>query len=706
MNLKGFQDFLNDDVIYGPADLQKVMKKVRPEFRLVWSNRRERYFDVPCAFDIETSSFYQDGEKVGIMYEWTFGIFGAVVIGRTWEEFEVFMAALAKELNLNSRKRLIVYVHNLAYEFQFLRKHFRWEKVFSLKPRTPIYALTDTGIEFRCSYLLSGYALDKVAENLQTVQIRKLTGALDYEKVRHAGTQLTAEETAYCVNDVKIVMAYIAEKQDETGNITKIPLTKTGYVRNFCRNACFFTSCLSRKEDFKRLRYMEIMHRLTLCTDEYTQLKRAFQGGFTHANAFWSGKVLKDVTSYDFTSSYPAVMVAERFPMSSAEEVEITSRSEFERNIRLYCCLFDVKFYGVRPRIHNENYVSLSRCYGVRKAVINNGRIVSADELCSTMTEQDFMIFRRFYRWDQMKVIHFRRYRKDYLPTDFVKSILTLYRNKTTLKGVEGKEAEYLRSKEMLNSCYGMAVTDIVRDEIIYENDDWSTETPDKAEVIQKYNKSPGRFLFYPWGVWVTAYARRNLFTGIVEFGDDYVYSDTDSLKVLHVEDHMDYIEKYNQTITAQLERAIEFHGLDPEDIRPKTIQGVEKPLGVWDYDGHYSRFKTLGAKRYMTESAKTGKISITVSGLNKKKCVPWLIDKYGADVFDAFDDDLYIPPEYTGKMTHTYIDELRAGKVTDYTGTDGCYEELSSVHLEKTDYSLSIAREYADYLRNLQDAE
>lgn len=706
MNLTAFQDFLTDDLIYSPEQLPEMMKKIRPEFRLVWSNRKQRYFDVPCAFDIETSSFYEGAEKVAVMYEWTFGIYGAVVIGRTWEQLEMFFRELAKELNLNERKRLIVYVHNLAYEFQFIRKHFRWEKVFSLKPRTPIYALTDLGIEFRCSYLLSGYSLEKVGDNLQTVKIRKLSGALDYDKVRHQETVLTDQETAYCVNDVKVVMAYVAEKQEETGNITKIPLTKTGYVRNFCRNSCFFTPGLSRREDFKRLRYMEIMNRLQLCEDEYKQLKRAFQGGFTHANAFWSGKVLSGVRSYDFTSSYPAVMIAERFPMSSAEEVEISSREEFERNLRLYCCLFDVKFYGLIPRIHTENYLSLSRCYGVRKAVVNNGRVVSAEEICSTMTEQDFMILRQFYKWSEMRVTNFRRYRKDYLPTDFVKAIITLYKNKTELKGVEGKEAEYLRSKEMLNSCYGMAVTDIVRDEILYENDDWTTEVPNMADEIRKYNRSPGRFLFYPWGVWVTAYSRRNLFTGIIEFGDDYVYSDTDSIKVLHADVHQDYIERYNATITKQLERAIAFHGLDPADIRPRTIKGVEKPLGVWDFDGEYSRFKTLGAKRYMTESAGSGKISITVSGLNKKKCVPWLLETYGADVFDAFNDDLYVPPEYTGKMTHTYIDQERSGVVTDYTGSSCAYLERSSVHLEKTDYSLSIAREYADYLRNVQDAE
>ena len=126
--------------------------------------------------------------------------------------------------------------------------------------------------------------------------------------------------------------------------------------------------------------------------------------------------------------------------------------------------------------------------------------------------------------------------------------------------------------------------------------------------------------------------------------------------------------------------------------------------MGVWEHEGQYSRFKTLGAKRYMVEH--DGKINITVSGLNKKVCVPYLVKTYGEKVFEKFNDSLYVPPEYTGKNTHTYIDDPRTGIITDYLGNTSKYNELSGVHLMQADYSLSISREYSDYIRGIQDFE
>lgn len=670
----------------------------------VKNNKKVTYFNIPAAFDIETSSFYDfqstgEPEKRSCMYLWNLGINGYVIEGRTWEQFESLIKNISEFLDTTSNRILIIYVHNLSFEFQYLRGRFEWEKVFSLEKKKPIRALTTLGIEFRCSYLLSGYSLAKLGEQLTKYKVQKLVGDLDYTKIRNCITPLTEKERRYAENDVRVVMAYIQEKIETDGDISQIPLTKTGYVRIFCRKMCFYGG-KARKDAQKTYQdYRNLMKNLTLDEKEYLELKDAFAGGFTHANAFYSGKIMKNVRSYDFTSSYPSVMIAEKFPMSKGERIAIKSDEEFENNLKLYCCLFTLELKDVYATKLSDHPISYSKCQEIKGEVVDNGRIVKADYLKITVTEQDYYIFKDFYEWGDMIISNFIRYKKAYLPYNFIRAILKLYSDKTTLKGVEGKEIEYLNSKEMLNALYGMCVTDICRDEIIY-TDEWDKEEPDINEAIKRYNNSKNRFLFYPWGVWVTAYARRNLFSGILSFDEDYIYSDTDSLKVMNYEEHLDYIEAYNKWISSQLEKTLKAYNLDINLLSPKTIKGDKKPLGVWTDEGMYSRFKTLGAKRYITE--KDGKFEMTVAGLGKKIAAQYLYETYGKNVFEKFSRDLKIPSNKTGKNTHSYIDFETKGFVTDYMGNIAEYHEYASVHLEAAPYDFSISAEYEEFLKSI----
>jgi hypothetical protein len=270
------------------------------------------------------------------------------------------------------------------------------------------------------------------------------------------------------------------------------------------------------------------------------------------------------------------------------------------------------------------------------------------------------------------------------------------------LKGVKGKEVDYGLSKELLNSVYGMSATSPVRDEIIYD-DEWCIEDADIEHCIEKYNKSINRFLSYEWSVWITAYARSNLFTGIKEFGYDYVYSDTDSIKVFNVDSHMDYIERYNANCKKMLQKAFDYHHLDISLTHPKSIDGVEHPIGVWSYEGCYSRFKTLGAKRYVTEQ--DGKQTITIAGLSKKKPVAYMIEHYGS-VFDALKDGMYIPAKWTGKLTHKYYDEPFTATVTDIQGHQTEVHEESYIHMSPCEFTLSLSSEYWDLLQVLRVME
>ncbi len=660
------------------------------ELMTVRNSKKILRYNNALAFDIESTSMELNGEKHAFMYIWMFGIEDDIFYGRTWEEFLQFCDIISSRLDLDVDKRIVVYVHNLQFEFQFIYKLFDWHKVFSLRPHKPIYAITTSGIEFRCSYLLSGLSLEKVADNLTSVKMSKKVGDLDYRKIRHYATKLTDKELTYCEYDIKVLIAYINEQIAEHHfNINYIPLTNTGRVRNFCRKKTLKSSYRA---------YSRLIRSLTLDVDEYNQMKRAFQGGFTHANYFYSGKVVDNVDSFDLASSYPSTMVCDLYPMTKPELVEIKDSSQLENYLKNYCCIFDIEFKNFYSTSYCEHPLSESRCYNTRNVVTDNGRVVSADKLSTTITELDFETLNEFYTWEDSNIYNFRIMKKNYLPRPFILAILELYAAKTTLKNVVGKEAEYMRSKNMINSAYGMAVTDIARENITFQSTgEWSRELPDLEKALQTYNMSKRRFLYYPWGVWVTAYARRNLFAAIKEFDTDYIYSDTDSVKVINADKHMYFIEAYNKNIFDKMERMCNHYGIDIELVKPKSPDGKEKLLGVWEFDGHYDRFKTLGAKRYMYET--DGKLSITVSGVNKKKAIPYLSKKY-KDPFKAFDDGLVIPPEYTGKLTHTYIDEGADIVVKDYLGDTRLVSYKSGVHLEAASYELSLSEAYIRYLQ------
>ena len=712
MELRNFLKFnIDHTLIFTPYQIPLLLKELQDNIKIKLYKKRKGayYLNLPCSFDIETSSFYDKGEKVSIMYLWGMSIAGLIVIGRTWEEFILTLRELQKGLDLEEgEKHLILYVQNFSYEFQFCREWLQWSKVFATDNRQPIDAVCSFGIEFKCSYILSGYSLAKMGEHLTMFTVQKTTGLEYYEK-RHYKTPITYNELRYQINDVQVVVAFIYEEMEKNGgNITKIPLTNTGYVRSFCRKACLqgFDND-PKKRKYKRFNYLYFIHNLNLTIDEYEQARRCFQGGYTHTNPFYADQTLWCLKSMDFTSAYPSQAVLKPlFPMSSAEMIDNITKEVFEESCELYFCMFDVIFEGLESTFLFDNYISYARCWERSGCTVANGRVVSGAVVGTTITNYDFDIIKRTYKWKSMKVARLRRYKRGYLPTDLVKAILSLYKKKTELKDVESMVVEFFHSKGMLNATYGMICQAVFKDNSVYdmENDEWKWEICDPEKEIERYNNSVNRFLFYLWAVVITACCRRDLWSAILSCGEDYVYSDTDSCKILNPEKHKAYFEGYNNNILKLIEESSAYHGIPKEDFMPKTIEGKTKVIGVWDDDGSYMCGKFLGAKRYLLQKW-DGSFILTISGVNKKQGLKYLLDKYGEmNIFEKFTNKLFFPKGTTGKLIHTYIDEERSGSLTDYLGIKADYYEKSSVHLEEGEYNLSMAQEYVDYITEIQN--
>lgn len=703
------ENFSHDENVYSPDELIRRISSMIDELPVINHRGKGKVYNIPCSFDTETSSFWVKGpvimnqemihrierserdsfDLVSVLVCWSFEIAGMVCLGRTWDEFSKFFEDIKNVLQLDDKKRLIVYVHNLPYDFQFFRKHLGIDSVFSTGPRNPIKVKCG-GIEFRDSLILSMVTLEKMGNDLKKYKVKKLKGNWDYNKIRHSETPLTDDEVQYSVNDCRVLSSYIQCKIEEEGDIDKIPMTNTGYVRRDCKRTTIQSSS----------KYRKMIKHLTISSDEYIQLKKTFQGGMTHGSCQKVGYTINNVGSFDFTSSYPSVMICEEFPFGLAPDLEITSIEQLEKQCRMYCCMWRATFKNIREKIDTEHIISRNKCEIQGKCVIDNGRVVSADYLEIYITEQDYYSIKEFYDFDGMSVSEFKRYYKRYLPTELVKTVMEYYRYKTQYKDVDDKKVEYLIAKGMLNSTYGMIVTDIVRNEYTYENNEWGENPPNIDEQIEKYNDSKSRFLYYPWGVWVTAYARRNLIRGIKECGNNYIYSDTDSIKyeIRDSENFKKWIEEYNEEIHYKMEKSMKFHGIDIDAYKPKTVKGKEKPLGVWDDDGEYKRFKTLGAKRYLCEYP-DGEIVATVAGSSKSLTGEYLVNNF-SNPFDGFADGLEIPETESGKKCHTYIDDVTDGEMVDYLGNRYHYHELSSVHLSDIPFTIGMSPDFVQYLR------
>ena len=575
--------------------------------------------------------------------------------------------------------------------------------------------------------------------------VQKMVGDLDYNLVRHSGTKLTNTEIEYCLNDIRVVMSYIQEKIENDGNIIELPLTNTGYVRKFTRQYCMGDFEKDPEVGRKRgMEYRAIMKSLQITSEkEYAQLKSAFAGGFTHASPTKSrrgqGKLpyYTNVGSADLTSSYPYTMVSSYFPMSTSTFIgDVEYPEQFQALLDHYCCLFTITIYDIYQIFPWETYISVSKCTDKSSDYISqNGRLCDASYVTLNCTELDFDIISKVYGWSKIEVTNMRVYERGYLPAPFIMSILELYAAKTTLKGVADKIIEYMIKKGMLNSDYGMAVTDIVRDDAIYCDGEWDSIEADSVSQLKSYNRGYTRFLFYPWGVWVTAHARHNLWDAIFEFGEDYIYADPDSIKGLNFDKNQHFFDVYNAHVKSKLFLMCSWYGINESMVMPKTIDGEPKLIGVWDREEDYVKFRTIGAKRYLYEYA-SGKLGMTVSGVNKNYAIPYLLHKYcnfdydlcklaySTDprqkeaskaamkkiielhknksykpIFKAFDDSLEIPSGYSGKSIHTYVDVMYAATVTDYFGESKTCFELSYTHLEPTGYYFSMAQEYLEYL-------
>lgn len=630
-------------------------------------NRKLHYKDIIAAFDIETTRLPEIEQA--IMYVWQLQLDGiGTIIGRTWDELWALLKQFREELE---KETLCIFVHNLSYEFQFLRAiyNFQEDEVFAVDSRKVLKCtMWDGAIEFRCSYLHSNMSLAQYTKKMG-VEHAKLSGEdFDYSIRRYPWTPLTDKEIAYCTHDVLGLVEAIKKEMEMDGDsLYTFPLTSTGYVRRDAKAAMR----QSRNHGVK-----DILPDYEL----YTLLREAFRGGNTHANRFYAERILRDVKSADRVSSYPEVMCNRKYPVS---EFHKSCDNSPERVMDLItkqkkAVVCRVKLWAVRliDELWGCPYLSFDKCRNVINGARDNGRILSADYLETSVTDVDLKIILEEYEFDNMEFtdVYYARY--GYLPKPLIDVVQDYYRKKTELKNVPGQEVFYTKAKNKLNSCYGMMAQDPGKQSNIFHNGEWAVEEKEQPEILEDRNKHA--FLAYQWGVWVTAWARYELEEGLKIAGHNFVYCDTDSVKYIGNCDFTAYnLEK---------EKRSKETGAYATDKHGETFY-----MGVYESDGCYSEFATMGAKKYVYRETQDGETHCTIAGVNKKLGGKEL-DKHGGMM--AFRRGFVF--NEAGGTESIYNDHPTNGVIE----IDGHKLLITpNIVIRESEYTLGVSRDYASLL-------
>lgn len=651
-------------------------------------NKPQYYLHDIATFDIETTTIKAE-VPYGFMYHWQMCIMGVVVYGRRWEEFIYLINKITKWHDLSAEgTRLVVYIHNAGYEFEFMRnileEHFGGYTIFAAQARKPIYISCNNGIEFRCSYKLTNMSLQKAVENELGTIHPKAAGDLDYKITRTADTVLTDTEFGYCIADVVSLYEMIKSRmKNENDNIETIPLTSTGYVRRDTRNA-------TRKEPHYRDNYF-IKCRMN--PKVYELLTEAGRGGNTHANRYMSGRVYVNVDSNDVASSYPFQMLCKTFPVTAFTYYgPIDSMNEFDNLLNTRACLFRIRFYNIKVKKDvTMPYIPTAKVFEkIGDFKYDNGRILKNDG-CFTMTitDIDYKIIKKQYTWDSIAVTEMHTAQYGMLPESIRQTILKYFIDKSTLKyKIENCEDEeqkanyqylYAKSKNRLNGIFGMTYTNPIHPvmEVDRLTGQWSANFPDVAEELGKFYKSRNNFLAYQWGVWTTCRAREHLERLLDLTGTNTIYCDTDSSKYISSPE----IEKAIALENESIKRLAEEKGAYCD------VNGVRYHLGVYEKETEkpYKTFKTLGAKKYCYEDDKG--LHITISGVSKS----------GAKEMQKIDN--FVPgfifrenagsTLYYNDVEHTY-----------YIEVDGCRMLTgSNIGMVDSTYEIGVTDEYAELI-------
>lgn len=462
--------------------------------------------------------------------------------------------------HIGSLGKIVIYFHNLSNFDGFFIQDYLLRNKYIFKPNNKLRSKQFTGlidernevynlvvcindgrrshkkvsqVEFRDSRHKINSTVKKIA---QDYKLPILKGEIDYKKYRPLDYEPTAEEISYIHNDTEII-ARVLRLQYEKG-MDKI--TSAGDTFNLYKVKC-------------GVYFRSLFPELDNDTDRF--IRNSYRGGVCLVNSKYRNTIVRgNINVYDVNSMYPNQMCKELLPyghpvyeVGRIKPTEI--RPLFIQHLRVMCRLKEGHF----PSILLKELVGIGKEY----LYDTDGEML---ELWLTNIDLD-LLYENYdieYDSDGKECIEYidgytflgsKNLFKDY--------ILPLYDIKSKL----GKGAERELIKILINALYGKFAMKAyhIRKEPYLVND---------IVTYGTYAGEEGKPVYTAVASFITAYARKQLFSVINEHLNSFLYCDTDSCHLL-------------------------------DDTLPDELVDSKK-LGYWDLEKVYTTAKYIKQKGYL----------------------------------------------------------------------------------------------------------
>lgn len=653
-----------------------------------------------ATLDIETTTepIESEGGLISYIYQWQMCIDGTVIFGRTAETLMSFLRELADSLGGD---RMLCFIHNMGYEWQFLAQYFDRDLILGkslfINSRKPLFCRTESGLEFRDSFRLTNMGLEAFSKGCPH---EKRKEQFNYRQIRRPWTPLTPEEESYCLRDALGLWEALERKMRSAGdNPATIPLTMTGYTRRYIKHELRQAS-----------RYHAHLKDWKLTKPAFEVAHECARGGNTHANRLHSGDILHHLGSVDIQSSYPSQIMLKDYPMGKpfTYGAIVTSGDQLDAIIEENYMFFG-RFLITGVKIKNRHPIPdipLSKCLRpARKPALDNGRILASDEIYISMTSIDWQIFKDIYSYEEIYGTDIWLSLLKPLPRVLRDAVFAKFSDKCILKyrgtNTPDEKRAYDLSKVVVNGIFGMLFMNPVRDEIVFDPADMTyQEAPSKWPEMTEEAFAKLQYNYpwsYLWGLWTSALGRLQLHAAIKLVGyDNVVYCDTDSIKFVGGT-VPEGIKRFNEEITSRAEEL----GYVAE------VDGVRFVPGIWEDESDgapylYEEFRTLGAKKY-AYTLKDGSFHITMSGVAKEEGVQAIqerAEKEGIRPIEAFEKGAYIEDAGGFKATYLYA------PIRDIILEGRRIPAASCIIAEPRDYSISLTSDYESLVRFVHTME